>query len=60
MLCSDGLWNYQPEAGKLAELALPTALTNPLAAAQALVTFAIEAGGRDNITVILAPFPPGS
>ncbi len=60
MLCSDGLWNYQPDAGKLAELALPTALTDPLAAAQALVTFAIEAGGRDNITVILAPFPPGS
>lgn len=60
MLCSDGLWNYQPDAGKLAELALPTALTDPLAAAQALVTFAIEAGGRDNITVILAPFPPGT
>jgi serine/threonine protein phosphatase PrpC len=60
MLCSDGLWNYQPDAGKLAELALPTALTKPLAAAQALVRFAIEAGGRDNITVILAPFPPGS
>jgi serine/threonine protein phosphatase PrpC len=60
MLCSDGLWNYQPDAGKLAELALPTALTNPLAAAQALVTFAIEAGGRDNITVILAPFPAGA
>jgi serine/threonine protein phosphatase PrpC len=60
MLCSDGLWNYQPDAGKLAELALPTALTKPLAAAQALVRFAIEAGGRDNITVILAPFPPGT
>jgi serine/threonine protein phosphatase PrpC len=58
MLCSDGLWNYQPDAGKLAELALPAALTNPLGAAQALVTFAIEAGGRDNITVVLAPFPP--
>jgi serine/threonine protein phosphatase PrpC len=59
MLCSDGLWNYQPDAGKLAELALPAALTNPLGAAQALVTFAIEAGGRDNITVVLAPFQPG-
>jgi serine/threonine protein phosphatase PrpC len=60
MLCSDGLWNYQPDAGKLAGLALPSALTDPLAAAQALVTFAIEAGGRDNITVVLAPFPPGT
>jgi serine/threonine protein phosphatase PrpC len=38
---------------------MPGALTDPLAAAQALVTFAIDAGGRDNITVILAPFPPG-
>jgi serine/threonine protein phosphatase PrpC len=60
MLCSDGLWNYQPDAAKLAEMAMPAALTDPLGAAQALVTFAIEAGGRDNITVALAPFPPGS
>jgi serine/threonine protein phosphatase PrpC len=60
LLCSDGLWNYQPDAGKLAGLALPSALTDPLGAAQALVTFAIEAGGRDNITVVLAPFPPGT
>jgi serine/threonine protein phosphatase PrpC len=60
LLCSDGLWNYQPDAGKLAGLALPSALTDPLSAAQALVTFAIEEGGRDNITVVLAPFPPGT
>jgi len=57
LLCSDGLWNYQPEAGKLAELALPRALTDPLGAAQALVKFAIDAGGVDNVTVVLAPFP---
>ena len=58
LLCSDGLWNYQPEAAKLAELALPLALTNPLGAASALVTFAIESGGADNVTAVLAPFPP--
>jgi serine/threonine protein phosphatase PrpC len=57
LLCSDGLWNYQPEAAKLAELALPRALTDPLGAAQALVTFALDAGGADNVTVILAPLP---
>ncbi len=57
LLCSDGLWNYQPEAAKLAELALPKALTDPLGAAQALVKFAIDAGGVDNVTVVLAPLP---
>jgi serine/threonine protein phosphatase PrpC len=58
MLCSDGLWNYAPDAGKLAALALPAALADPLAAAAALVTFALDAGGTDNITVVLAPYPP--
>jgi serine/threonine protein phosphatase PrpC len=58
LLCSDGLWNYQPEAAKLADLALPSALTDPLGAAAKLVTFALDAGGTDNITAVLAPFPP--
>ncbi|HUK70251.1 MAG TPA: protein phosphatase 2C domain-containing protein [Streptosporangiaceae bacterium] len=58
LLCSDGLWNYQPDAAELAALALPGALTDPLGAAVTLVNFALDAGGRDNITVVLAPFPP--
>ena len=58
LLCSDGLWNYQPEAAKLAEMALPGALTDPLGAARAMVSFALDAGGVDNVTVVLAPFPP--
>jgi serine/threonine protein phosphatase PrpC len=58
LLCSDGLWNYLPEAAKLAQLALPDALTDPLGAAVRLVNFGLEAGGMDNITVVLAPFPP--
>jgi serine/threonine protein phosphatase PrpC len=57
LLCSDGLWNYQPDAAELARLALPTALTDPLAAAVTLTKFALEAGGSDNVTVVLAPFP---
>jgi serine/threonine protein phosphatase PrpC len=58
LLCSDGLWNYQPEAAGLAELALPAALTDPLGTAHALVSFALAAGGGDNVTAVLAPFPP--
>jgi PPM family protein phosphatase len=57
LICSDGLWNYRPDAEGLAKLALPTALTDPLGAALALLAFALEAGGMDNITVVLAPFP---
>lgn len=58
LLCTDGLWNYRPGAAGLAELALPGALTDPLGTAAALVSFALEAGGMDNVTVVLAPFPP--
>ena len=57
LVCSDGLWNYRPEAAGLAELALPAALTDPLGAAAELVKFALDAGGMDNITVVLVPFP---
>jgi serine/threonine protein phosphatase PrpC len=57
LVCSDGLWNYRPEAAGLAELALPAALTDPLGTAAELVKFALDAGGMDNITVVLAPFP---
>jgi serine/threonine protein phosphatase PrpC len=56
LLCSDGLWNYLPEAGDLAELALPKALNDPLSAAIDLVQFAVDAGGADNITAILIPY----
>lgn len=57
LVCSDGLWNYRPEAADLAALALPAALTDPLAAASSMVKFAIESGGIDNVTVVLIPFP---
>jgi serine/threonine protein phosphatase PrpC len=57
LLCSDGLWNYAPEAADLAVLALPEALTDPLGAAVDLVQFAVDAGGADNVTVVLIPYP---
>jgi serine/threonine protein phosphatase PrpC len=58
LICSDGLWNYQPQAAGLAERALPAALTHPLDTARMLVDFALQSGGHDNVTVVLAPFPP--
>ncbi len=57
LICSDGLWNYLPEAAALAELALPAALSEPLAVARTLLSFAIGAGGADNITAVLIPLP---
>lgn len=57
LLCSDGLWNYLPDAEGLAARSLPSAETDPLGTASELVKFAIEAGGMDNITVVLAPVP---
>ena len=56
LICSDGLWNYLAEAADLAGLALPKALTDPLGAAADMVKFAIDAGGADNITVVLIPY----
>jgi serine/threonine protein phosphatase PrpC len=57
LVCSDGLWNYLPEAADLAGLALPKAFDDPLSAAVDMVQFAINAGGADNITVVLIPYP---
>jgi serine/threonine protein phosphatase PrpC len=57
LVCSDGLWNYLPAAADLAS-AVPYAAADPLAAARALVRTALDAGGRDNITVAVIPFPP--
>jgi serine/threonine protein phosphatase PrpC len=60
LLCSDGLWNYQPDADELMRLTLPTALTDLPGAAAELLAFALDGGGRDNITIALIAVPPGS
>jgi serine/threonine protein phosphatase PrpC len=60
LICSDGLWNYLPESAELARLALPRALADPLGAASDMVRFAVEAGGADNITAVLIPYPSPS
>lgn len=56
LLCSDGLWNYLPDAEALAG-ALPFD-SPPMAAATRLTKLALELGGHDNITTVLVPFPP--
>jgi serine/threonine protein phosphatase PrpC len=56
VLCSDGLWNYYPEAQALTD-AVPGAGAAPHDAARTYVSLALEAGGKDNITVVVIPVP---
>jgi serine/threonine protein phosphatase PrpC len=55
VLCSDGLWNYFGEPEALRAATGP--LDDLLVAANRLVTFANGAGGHDNITVVIVPWP---
>lgn len=52
VICSDGLWNYLPDADDIARFC---AGAEPAAAARALTDHAIQAGGQDNITVAVIP-----
>jgi PPM family protein phosphatase len=52
VLCSDGLHNYVPEAADIARFCHGVV---PEEAARALVDYALQAGGHDNITVIMIP-----
>ncbi|MFJ5925434.1 protein phosphatase 2C domain-containing protein [Kitasatospora sp. NPDC092948] len=58
LICTDGLWNYAEAATDLAFFVRADARTEPLAAARALVRFAVERGGHDNITVAVLPIDP--
>jgi serine/threonine protein phosphatase PrpC len=57
LVCSDGLWNYCSAAEDLRALAAQQP-ADPLARAEALVDWANEQGGHDNITVTLARITP--
>ena len=52
LLCSDGLWNYLPDAADIARFCSGT---DASAAARALTEYALDAGGQDNITVAVIP-----
>lgn len=53
VLCTDGLWNYLPDPVDLAAVVAPALRAGgPSEAAEILTTFAIAAGGGDNITVV--------
>lgn len=52
VVCSDGLWNYEPDADALAER-VRAIEGDSRSVAATLATFANDAGGRDNITVVV-------
>jgi serine/threonine protein phosphatase PrpC len=59
LLCTDGLWNYEPAPDGLARIALPRAVGDISGASTDLLQYALAAGGQDNITIVLGAFPPG-
>ena len=52
LMCTDGLWNYLPDAADIGRFCTGADTT---AAARALVKYALDAGGQDNITVAVIP-----
>ena len=57
LLCSDGLWNYVPEAQQIQELVQKSLGTDAVTVSRSLVEFARSQGGHDNITVALFSHP---
>jgi serine/threonine protein phosphatase PrpC len=55
VVCSDGLWNYFEDPQRLVELIPDRARSTPIEIARGLTDAALAAGGRDNITVVVAP-----
>jgi serine/threonine protein phosphatase PrpC len=55
LVCSDGLFKYRPDP---AELAATAPRGTALETVRALVRFALDAGGADNISAAVLPYPP--
>jgi serine/threonine protein phosphatase PrpC len=59
LVCSDGLWNYASTVHQLAALLADRVQgSTPISTAQHLTEFARDAGGHDNITVVLLAADP--
>lgn len=61
LVCSDGLWNYASEASDLQAIVtrlVDTVGNDPLSLAEALVRWACDEGGKDNVSVALARVAP--
>ncbi|MGW2105878.1 PP2C family protein-serine/threonine phosphatase [Streptomyces sp. NPDC001948] len=60
LLCTDGLWRYLPGAAALRGVLDRCPAGGGVAEeARSLVGYALEAGGHDNVTVVLVPVGPG-
>lgn len=55
IVCSDGLYRYVPQPDQFADA---TPAGTPIDVASALVRLALQAGGQDNVTVVVLPYPP--
>jgi serine/threonine protein phosphatase PrpC len=54
VLCTDGLWNYFEDPDRLQRI-LDGSGSSAIEMARRLVDAALEAGGRDNVTVVVVP-----
>jgi serine/threonine protein phosphatase PrpC len=53
VLCSDGLWNYADDPPAVARILSDAGPGSPAEAARALLQSALDAGGADNVTVVV-------
>ncbi|MGH3915537.1 MAG: PP2C family protein-serine/threonine phosphatase [Pseudonocardiaceae bacterium] len=58
LLCSDGLWSYLWNSEELA--AVVREADSPLSAASRLTRFALDSGGRDNVTAVVVAVNGGT
>ncbi|MGH3243132.1 MAG: PP2C family protein-serine/threonine phosphatase, partial [Spirillospora sp.] len=65
LVCTDGLWNHLPEPSDLAAVAAADRHNGgdglggrPIHVARRLLRAALDAGGHDNVTAAVIPWPP--